>query len=120
MRGLVFIAALLAAGGASAQDAALAQQGKAAFDYSCAPCHGRGPGNDGAKVLPGVASLTMKYKGSKPALLEERTDLPPPVLKAFVRNGSFAMPAFRKTDISDADIVAIAAYLAQSAAQAKR
>lgn len=116
MRGIVFIAAVLAAGAASAQDAATVQRGKAAFDYSCAPCHGRGPGNDGAKMLPGTASLTMKYKGSKPALLEERTDLPGPVLRAFVRNGSFAMPAFRKTDISDDDIAAIAAYLAQSAA----
>ncbi|MEO6340877.1 MAG: cytochrome c [Caulobacteraceae bacterium] len=111
MKRLIFLIATLAAGAASAQDAALVKQGEIAFTYSCAPCHGNGPGNDGAKMLPGTASLTMKYKGAKPALLEQRTDLPVPVLRVFVRNGSFSMPAFRKTELSDADIVAIAAYL---------
>ena len=111
MRWIILSIAACVAGGAAAQDAATVQRGAAAFAYTCAPCHGAGPGNDGAKMLPGVASLTMKYKGAKPALLEQRTDLPAPVLKAFVRNGSFSMPPFRKTEISDSDIEAIAAYL---------
>jgi mono/diheme cytochrome c family protein len=33
------------------------------------------------------------------------------VLKVFVRNGSGAMPMFRKTEISDMDLAAVAAYL---------
>ena len=114
MKRLVFAAAMLAASAAQAQDA-LVQQGAAAFAYNCAPCHGAGGGKDGAAALPGTLALGVKYKGSKPALLEKRTDLPAPVLKVFVRNGVFAMPPFRKTEVSDADIVAIAAYLQASA-----
>jgi mono/diheme cytochrome c family protein len=47
-------------------------------------------------------------------LLEERTDLTAPVLKVFVRNGSFSMPPFRPTELTDAEIADIAAYLAVS------
>ena len=119
MKRLVLVAAMLAAGAVHAQDTALLQQGAAAFSYNCAPCHGDGGGKDGAAALPGTFALGIKYKGAKPALLEKRTDLPAPVLKVFVRNGSFAMPPFRKTEVSDADIVAIAAYL-QSTAKAGR
>jgi mono/diheme cytochrome c family protein len=34
------------------------------------------------------------------------------VIKVFVRSGSGPMPMFRKTEISDAEIAAVAAYLA--------
>ena len=111
MKRFILAAAMLAAGAAHAQDAAVVKQGEAAFNYNCAPCHGGGPGKDGASALPGTFALNIKYKGAKPGLLEKRTDLPAPVLKVFVRNGVFAMPPFRKTEVSDADIVAIAAYL---------
>ena len=37
-----------------------------------------------------------------------------------VRQGSGAMPMFRKTEISDVEIAAIAAYLAASAASQSR
>jgi hypothetical protein len=58
--------------------------------------------------------LEAKYKGSKPALLDQRTDLLPPVTKTFVRKGVSVMPFFRKTEIGDADLDALAAYLARS------
>jgi mono/diheme cytochrome c family protein len=48
----------------------------------------------------------------KPAALEERTDLVPKRTRAFVRNGVSVMPPFRKTEISDADLAALTAYLA--------
>jgi mono/diheme cytochrome c family protein len=57
----------------------------------------------------------LKYRGEKPGLLEERTDLPAELVKAFVRNGVASMPPFRKTEVSDEDIAAIAAYLADAA-----
>ena len=80
--------------------------GKAVFDKWCAPCHGDGPGK------PGTAALQVLYKGVKPALLEKRTDLTPEYTSAIVRTGVSVMPFFRKTEISDAELGALAKYLA--------
>jgi mono/diheme cytochrome c family protein len=93
------------------------QRGNAKFQHSCAPCHGAGVGDDGHAMLPGTDALRIKYKGAVPAvpaLLEERTDLTAPVLKVFLRHGSFSMPPFRPTELTDAEIGDIAAYLAVS------
>ncbi|HEY8521506.1 MAG TPA: cytochrome c [Gammaproteobacteria bacterium] len=109
------VAAALA-GPALAQDAALVERGRTVFAHYCAPCHGPGRGDDGAPMLPGTHALHLKYRGEKPALLEERDDLPAPVLKTFVRYGVASMPPFRKTEVTDEDIEAISAYLAASAA----
>jgi (+)-pinoresinol hydroxylase len=76
-------------------------------DY-CSMCHGEGPGR------PGTMALQAKYKGAEPALLAERTDLAPELIKMYVRNGISVMPIFRKTEISDADLNAIAAYLTRN------
>jgi mono/diheme cytochrome c family protein len=80
--------------------------GKAVFDKWCAPCHGGGPGK------PGTSALQALYKGTKPALLEERTDLVPQLTKTFVRTGVSIMPFFRKTEITDVELDALAEYLA--------
>ena len=88
-----------------AMGSAFAADGKQVYQYWCATCHG--------PRLPGTIALYAKYKGSKPALLEERTDLAPAVTKAFVRNGVSIMPFFRKTEIGDADLEALAEYLAR-------
>jgi mono/diheme cytochrome c family protein len=93
------------------------ERGKQVFAHWCAPCHGAGRGDDGAPMLPGTHALTLKYRGQKPGLLEERTDLPAELIKAFVRSGVASMPPFRKTEVSDTDLEAIAAYLAVTAAQ---
>ncbi len=77
------------------------------FQYWCATCHGAGPGH------PGTDALQSKYHGSMPALLEDRTDLSPETVRFFVRHGVTIMPFFRKTEISDADLDAIGAYLAR-------
>ena len=95
-----------------AQDSTAAQRGNTKFQRTCAPCHGPGPGNDGEAMLPGTAALQLKYKGSVPPLLEARSGLTAEVLKGFVRRGSWSMPPFRKTELSDAEIGDIAAYLA--------
>lgn len=114
--GIGVIAALALAGGAGAQDAS---HGGAVYAKWCAPCHGdKKIGTRWAH--PATASLEVKYKGSKPAVLEQRKDLPAPVLKVFVRNGAQSMPGFRKTEVSDADIGDIAAYLAQTSARPAR
>lgn len=87
-------------------DEATIQKGQKVFDYWCATCHGPG--------LPGTVALEVEYKGSKPGLLSERTDLIPPVTKAFVRKGVSVMPFFRKTEVGDGDLDALAAYLARN------
>jgi mono/diheme cytochrome c family protein len=117
------LAALAAAGiaaSAQAQRPAEIARGGEVFAHWCAPCHGPGRGDDGAPLLPGTHALTLKYRGEKPGLLEERTDLPAELVKAFVRNGVASMPPFRKTEVSDEDIAAIAAYLADAARRRAR
>ncbi len=112
---LASLLAVVAATTANAQDADLVLKGQAVFKHSCAPCHGVGAGDDGRAMLPASQSLQLKYRGEKSQFLEDRQDLPYPVLRTFVRRGSWSMPGFRKTEVSDADVEAIAAYLAQSA-----
>lgn len=102
---IVGLAALLA-GPAMAADEASIHEGQAVYDHWCAPCHAAGPGH------PGTQALEVLYSGEKPAALTEREDLTPDVTTYFVRNGVSIMPFFRKTEISDAELAALAAYLA--------
>jgi mono/diheme cytochrome c family protein len=102
-----------------AQEGTAIERGNAKFQHSCAPCHGPGPGDDGRAMLPGTDALRIKYRGTPtPALLEERSDLPYAVLRAFVRQGSMSMPPFRPTELTDQEIEDIAAYLAESSKNA--
>lgn len=101
--------------GKSSDAAAAIARGKVKFERACAPCHGRGPGHDGSPQLPGTAALARKYGAERPGALELREDLTPDILGFFVRNGSGPMPGFRKTEISDAEISDVAAYLRTSA-----
>jgi (+)-pinoresinol hydroxylase len=94
-------------GGAAAQETPELGRGKQVFDRWCAPCHAPGPRH------PGTQALEVLYKGQKPGALEERDDLTAPVTAAFVRNGVSVMPPFRKTEITDADLAALGAYLAR-------
>lgn len=90
-------------------------QGKQVYDYWCLPCHGPGLGLPGFNELPGTQQLRIKYRDSAISpLLTERTDLVPDFVKVIVRQGVSFMPQFRKTEISDADLDALAAYLARS------
>lgn len=81
-------------------------RGREVYEQWCVSCHGTGHGKSG------TIALQAKYQGSIPALLVNRTDLAPELTRSFVRSGIFAMPFFRKTEISDNDLEALAAYLA--------
>lgn len=111
LQGLTAIALLSLGGLAQAQDA---DRGKAKFEHTCAPCHGDGVGDDGRKMLPGTDALRIKYQGSLPALIEKRTDLNVDAIRTFVRRGTWSMPPFRPTEVSERDIQDIAAYLRRS------
>ena len=47
-------------------------------------------------------------------MLLERTDLAPEAVKVFVRQGVLMMAPFRKTEITDAELDALAAYVAKN------
>jgi (+)-pinoresinol hydroxylase len=117
---LVSGATFAALGSAHAAEMDAAARGKAVFVVTCAPCHGDGPGAAGRKQLPGTSALQIKYQGRLPALLEQRNDLPTPLLKQYLRFGSWSMPPFRKSELSDANIADIAAYLAESSKASAR
>ena len=89
-------------------------RGQEKYDYWCATCHAGDP-REGGRYLPGTASLNAKYKGERPGALADRTDLLPPYIKLVIRRGMEGMPFFRKTEISDAEMDDIAAYLSRNA-----
>jgi mono/diheme cytochrome c family protein len=82
------------------------ERGAAVFNNWCSACHSRGPQN-----APGTSSLQFKYQGSLPAALEDRKDLTAEQVKFYVRNGVAMMAPFRKVEVGDADLEALAAYL---------
>ena len=86
------------AGPISAQE----QQGKQLYDRTCSYCHG-----------PGLwaTNRIAKRLDKDHALLENRTDLSAEGIRAIVRSGVGSMPPLRKTELSDAEVDAIAAYL---------
>ena len=97
------VLALLAAPAFSQDDAA--PKGQQVYQKWCSPCHAPGAN------MPGTAALEFHYKGSKPAVLAERKDLTPAMIKGFVRSGVYVMPRFRKTEISNTELDLVAAYL---------
>ena len=130
MKRFVLLIALMAAAPAAAQDQVsswttatphgradappLIQHGQEVFQARCNLCHGvaakdAGPGT--GAWMAGTQALQAKYGGKKPALLEERTDLSPELVRFYVRHGSGIMPFFRKTELSDPDLDALDAYL---------
>ncbi|HXX45960.1 MAG TPA: cytochrome c [Candidatus Acidoferrales bacterium] len=103
--GLLIAATLILSGAAFAAppDQEQIERGHKVYDKWCFPCHGTGLGKPGTEALAA--------RGQKPAVLEERTDLTGPAIKQFVRHGVSYMPMFRKTEVSEADLDAIVAYL---------
>jgi (+)-pinoresinol hydroxylase len=99
MRIVALLVLLLASGTALADQE---QQGKRVFDHICVYCHS--PGVWGTNRL-------AKRHDKDHALLESRTDLSPQAIRASVRAGVGSMPPMRRTEVSDADLDAVAAYL---------
>jgi mono/diheme cytochrome c family protein len=82
------------------------QQGKILYGRNCIYCHG-----------PGLwaTNRIARRLDKDHALLENRTDLSAEGVRAIVRSGVGSMPPLRKTELSDADVDAIAAYLTRKA-----
>jgi mono/diheme cytochrome c family protein len=82
--------------------------GRAVYTKWCAPCH------DPGVIHPGTNALTVKYQGVKPGVLLQWTDLQPATVSYVVRHGISVMPQFLKTEISDADLDALAKFLSRN------
>jgi mono/diheme cytochrome c family protein len=85
-------------------------KGKGAYDQWCLGCHGPLPGT-GMFPPAGTYSLQQRYGGKLPAVLVERSDLQPELIRLVVRQGVGIMPPTRKTEVTDEDLEAIVAYL---------
>lgn len=95
-------AALLAAEPTLTADQA---RGRALFNESCSFCHGeRGH----------ATTLLAKRVGAENAVLEKRTNLNSDLIRAVVRHGINSMPWYRRAELPDRDLDAIAAYLTRS------
>jgi mono/diheme cytochrome c family protein len=82
--------------------------GRAVYTKWCAPCH------DPGVMHPGTNALTVKYQGVKSGVLLQWTDLQPATVSNLVRHGISVMPQFRKTEISDAELDALAKFLSRN------
>ena len=85
---------------APAEDSA----GKALFHARCGVCHEAGPGHAGTMRL-------AEARGPGAAVIEQRTDLTADYIRAVVRKGLIEMPPWRQTELSDAELAQIIAYL---------
>jgi mono/diheme cytochrome c family protein len=107
------LVALAAAGAALTAEPALPlaadEPGEAVFGRWCAGCHGRL--DEHRKQLAGTYALEQRYKGTRPAALEDRTDLTAELVRTMVRHGLNVMPPSRKTEISDAQLEQLVHYL---------
>ena len=102
---LAVMAACTALIAAAAPATAAELTGKEAFDRHCVHCHGAGDEMTGTLQL-------ARTRGKDKALLTERDDLPAEYIRMVVRQGLKAMPAFVPSDLTDAQLQALAEYLA--------
>ena len=97
------LVALLSAYHAAAQDE-LVERGRSVYDNWCSICHA--PGEGATRILE------ERYQGALPAVVDERTNLTAELITARVRTWvAPQMPPFRQSEVSDADLEAVIAYL---------
>jgi mono/diheme cytochrome c family protein len=84
--------------------------GRAVYEKWCAACH------DPGIIYPGTHALMTKYpRGSRASgSITAWTDLPATYVTFMARHGMSVMPQFRKTEISDGELAALAAYLSRN------
>lgn len=88
--------------------AASASNGEALFSNRCGSCHL--PGGMGTNLI-----TMQRVKAGHPpdsGLLTNRDDLTADYVTAVVRNGKVAMPPLSRVEVTDAELAAIAGFLA--------
>ena len=100
---------------AQSAEGELVPRGKAVYAQWCVDRHGpiAGVGGFGGFPPAGTKRLQDRYQGAVPATLEDRVDLTPDLIRLVVRQGRPIMPPLRKTEVTDADLEAVIAYLLQ-------
>ena len=84
------------------------RRGYELYELHCLTCHGIGYEQGGTQTL------AARYKGERPAVLALRTDMNAAFIRALIRTASPGMPPFRKTELSDAGLNDIIAYLTRN------
>jgi mono/diheme cytochrome c family protein len=80
--------------------------GARAFARQCSHCH------SASAESPGTLQLALT-RGKDKAVLTNRKDLSREYIQVIVRNGLRSMPAFTPADLPDAELTAIAAFIAR-------
>jgi len=80
--------------------------GQEVFGHYCAACHGAADG-------PGTTQLA-RTRGKEQALLVQRRNLTTEYVEYVVRHGLKAMPPFVPSDLTEARLQALSAFLAKS------
>lgn len=107
MRAILLFALIVTA--ATTAGAADVDRGERLYEQWCQGCHDRLGSN--RETMPGTTPLAARYQGTLPAALVDRDDLTPELVKVFVRQGISFMPTFRKTELTDAELDDIVAFL---------
>ncbi|MEI9965482.1 MAG: cytochrome c [Caulobacteraceae bacterium] len=103
---ILALSTLLCAAPAAAAD--LSAPGRGLFLDKCGKCHLEG----------GTGTFMLGRRlGKDKALLEDRTDLNPAYVRRVVRHGVNSMPWLTPVELPDADLAAIASYLARTRQQ---
>lgn len=105
---ILLLATIISTNIYATSDDALVIKGEAVFISKCDYCHGRGLQKGGTMLLE------QRYQGTVPATLQDRTDLHPIYIKTMVRIATKGMAPFRLTEISDAELDALIAYLVRN------
>ena len=92
---------MVSASGSVAADGTL---GKEVYEKWCLPCHAAG------ESYPGTWKLALRSDGND-AVLAERKGLSAEYIKLVVRQGFAGMPLFRRVEISERELDALAKYL---------
>ncbi|MSR16095.1 MAG: cytochrome c [Gammaproteobacteria bacterium] len=82
------------------------EQGRALYIHYCGACHDAGAGHPGTMRL-GVS------RDQAHAVLTARSDLTTDYVMQISRAGNQMMPPFRATEINDAELAELAAYVTQ-------
>ena len=70
------------------------------------------PPNVSPTAFSAALTAWRQAVGKQPPVLLDRTDLAPQAVAVFVRQGVLLMAPFRKTEITDAELAALSAYVA--------
>lgn len=79
-------------------------KGKDVYERLCISCHDAGGGHPGTLIL-------AQIRGPEFAIITQRPDLTTDYIKEIVQEGLVEMPPFRPTEISPAELDALANYI---------